>query len=392
MQQLHTNIAIIGGGIAGLWLFRRLCDQGVNVALIEHDALGAGQTLASQGMVHGGQRYTLQGIVSKQAKAVASMPAVWAGCLYGKGIIDLHAVHRLSDFQLMWSSGSLSSKLATHFASKVMRAQMTALPHEEWPRIFRHPDYKGSIYRMDEVVLDIASTIKALVGKNTAQVYRAAISDYILGEQGLRALILDNQYELNAERFIFTAGEGNEKAVSALHIEGQITQRRPLKQVMVKGDLPPLYGHCIAADNQPRFTITAHPLGNEKVWYLGGKVSEQGVKQGDETLIRTAKAELIDVFPRVNWHNKQWATLPIDRAEPFHPQGLRPEEPVIRQAGNTFIAWPTKLTLAPALAERLLEQLDYHPTNKDAENTPLPLAHPEIGQYPWETAQWKNAP
>ena len=187
MQKFHTDIVIIGGGISGLWLFRRLCDQGARVVLLESEALGAGQTLASQGMIHGGQRYTLQGSVSKQALAVAAMPAIWAGCLRGEGILDLSSAKHLSEFQLMWSSDGLSSKLAAFFASKVMQAQMTPLTREQWPEVFRHDGYKGSVYRMDEVVLDIASVIRALITKNSPQTYRARITDYITGTTGLRA-------------------------------------------------------------------------------------------------------------------------------------------------------------------------------------------------------------
>ena len=390
MQKFHTDLVIIGGGISGLWLFRRLCDLGARVVLLESEALGAGQTLASQGMIHGGQRYTLQGSISKQALAVAAMPAIWAGCLRGDGILDLSAAKHLSEFQLMWSSGGLSSKVVAFFASKVMQAQMTALAREQWPDVFRNDAYQGSVYRMDEVVLDIASVLRALIGKDSAQIYRARITDYLAGATGLRAIVLEDEYELSAKHFIFTAGKGNEEVVAALNIKEPTTQRRPLKQVLVKGDLPRLYGHCIAADNQPRFTVSTHPLGNEQVWYLGGKISEQGVGKDDEAIIRAAYAELADVFPWIDWRNKQWATLPIDRAEPFHPKGLRQEEPVIKRVGNTYLAWPTKLTLAPALAERILEQLQY--TAGKEEQIHLPLTRPAIGRYPWEEARWINTP
>ena len=51
------DIMVFGGGIAGLWLGNTLSRAGYNVIVIESDKLGAGQTLASQGMIHGGQKY-----------------------------------------------------------------------------------------------------------------------------------------------------------------------------------------------------------------------------------------------------------------------------------------------------------------------------------------------
>ena len=49
-----TDIVVFGGGIAGLWLLNRLRDEGYDAILLEADGLGAAQTLASQGIIHGG--------------------------------------------------------------------------------------------------------------------------------------------------------------------------------------------------------------------------------------------------------------------------------------------------------------------------------------------------
>ena len=54
---IQTDIAIIGGGIAGLWLLNRLRDQGFCAILFESDAIGAGQTGVAQGIIHGGMKY-----------------------------------------------------------------------------------------------------------------------------------------------------------------------------------------------------------------------------------------------------------------------------------------------------------------------------------------------
>ena len=62
MQKI--DIAILGGGIAGLWLLNLLVSRGYSVVLLEKEALGAGQTIASQGMIHGGVKYALQGLLT----------------------------------------------------------------------------------------------------------------------------------------------------------------------------------------------------------------------------------------------------------------------------------------------------------------------------------------
>ena len=52
--ELSLDSLVVGGGIAGLWTLNLLEQQGRESLLLEAEHLGSGQTLASQGMVHGG--------------------------------------------------------------------------------------------------------------------------------------------------------------------------------------------------------------------------------------------------------------------------------------------------------------------------------------------------
>ena len=53
------DIVICGGGGSGLWLLNILKKAGFSVLLVEKNSIGGTQTIASQGMIHGGQRYML---------------------------------------------------------------------------------------------------------------------------------------------------------------------------------------------------------------------------------------------------------------------------------------------------------------------------------------------
>ena len=73
---LHTDIAIIGGGIAGLWTLNQLRNRGYSAILFEHNALGSDQTIGSQGMIHGGVKYALAGALSNSSETIAAMPSL----------------------------------------------------------------------------------------------------------------------------------------------------------------------------------------------------------------------------------------------------------------------------------------------------------------------------
>ena len=63
---MRLDALIFGGGAAGLWLLDRLSRDGHHVVLLEARSLGMGQTVASQGIIHGGLKYTLSGLANSR--------------------------------------------------------------------------------------------------------------------------------------------------------------------------------------------------------------------------------------------------------------------------------------------------------------------------------------
>ena len=82
------DAAIVGGGIAGAWALRLLQNKGYNAILLEADSIGCAQTLASQGMIHGGLKYALSGNMTGAAEAIADMPRRWRACLDDADDVD----------------------------------------------------------------------------------------------------------------------------------------------------------------------------------------------------------------------------------------------------------------------------------------------------------------
>ena len=110
--QLHVDVVIFGGGVAGLWLLARLCQAGYQALLLESNALGAGQTRFAQGIIHGGTKYALTGKLTASTAAVFAMPQIWRDCLQGQGEVDLSGAVVLSEHQYMWSTPGLFSRLS----------------------------------------------------------------------------------------------------------------------------------------------------------------------------------------------------------------------------------------------------------------------------------------
>lgn len=387
MTTYCTDIAIVGGGIAGLWALNRLCHAGYDAVLIERDSLGAGQTLASQGIVHGGQRYLLGGKPWDHARALAPMPAIWRACLAGKAEVNLAAATILAREQHLWFPKP-PARLGEPFAAQAVGARIDRIEPLAWPSAFRDLGIqKGDLYRLSEEVVDSRSIVIELARPWRERIYRAEVVDAVANGEGVREITLQGDsmmISLRARYFIFAAGLGNEKILRILRSGNRITQRRPLKQILARPMQQPIYLHCVSDDPRPRVTVTAHPLQDGTyVWYLGGLVADRATELSDEDAIAFAADELRSLFPALDQRRIEWAAYSVDRAEAFNAEGLLPVGAVLKTDGNAAFAWPTKMTLAPALADKIFRWLADHEVPKRSTSTTLPLSRPRIAQPAW---------
>ena len=376
----HTqdiDIAIFGGGIAGLWLISVLRRAGYSCVLLETGTLGGGQTLLSQGIIHGGLKYALGGALSSEAEAIAGMPDRWRQCLQGNGEPDLRDVRVLSDTQHLFSAGSMASGISSFFASRMLRGRIEKLKRRDYPGALHHPDFRGRVYRLDDLVVETESLVEELARPHRDALLKLDPSRHRLhwNEQGLKSIEL-GETTLQPRATVFAAGAGNEQLLEqagqhvALPVEGQ---RRPLQMVLMRHRREELrfYAHCLGASNKPRLTITTHDLPDGSlVWYLGGDLAERGVARDEAEQIRAAKQELADIFPWLDLADMQFATLRVDRAEPRQKSLTKPDNAHVERHGNLLVTWPTKLTLAPDLGDRvqaLLEQQGPAPSGTQPE-------------------------
>lgn len=392
-QTITTDVAIIGAGIAGLWLHNRLNQAGYHALLIENGKIGQGQTLSSQGIIHGGSKYALNGILSKASHVISSMPARWKSCLEGSGEIDLTSVKKLAEHQLLWSKDRLSSKMVSFFASKALSSRMQTVAQENRPALFQDTAFKGALYQLDEPVLDVPSLLEALVKPFHDRMLSVATeSTYEWQKQGdqLSSVIIDD-YKIQAQHFVFTAGESNEALLNSLNISKPAMQRRPLQMLLCKSKqadkpLPMIYAHSLGSGSKPIATLSSHVnKSGEIVWYLGGNIAEQGVGKDKAVLIEEAKTLLNDILPWFELPELDWATHPVNRAEPKQSSLSRPDTAFVSSQGNAHICWPTKLALAPDLSDQVIKQLEKAELKAGSHQNPS-FKHPDIAETLWDRA------
>jgi hypothetical protein len=236
---------------------------------------------------------------------------------------------------------------------------------------------------MDEPVLDIPNVINALLENLDKSVKQIDTPDDPLG-------FLKRQ-NIAAQHIIFTSAAANADIACKLqHDTGLETQQRPLLMGLMKNAPFEIYAHMVGSSDKPVATITTHKAEDGSlVWYLGGAVAERSKESNPDDVYKDARAAFKKYFPKLDLTNVEWATLPIDRIEgKSETDGWMPDTPTIHQVDTIFYCWPTKLTFAPLLAQRLAEKITIKPSGKKTDWSFLPDA--KIAKAPWDRVQWKK--
>ena len=369
---------IVGGGISGLWLAAELKARNIPCCVIEKNALGQGQTLASQGMIHGGTKYALDGLLTKAASEIGAMPARWRQALRGEGTVDLSHVQLEREDQLLWSVESIAANLLGFFASKAMRSRMERIdPQSE--AAFNHPNFKGHLYRLSEPVLKLDTLVHAFAEILDGQIFQTEVTQLLM--QDSKIVGIETTAGQIQGDVILTAGEGAEALLSELPGEYPAMQRRPLAMAACKlaQPIPKVFGHQLGRGSKPKLTVSTHEFDGAQYLYLGGQLAEDGVTQDDSTVCSNAKRALSEALCWLEPNVESTHVFRVNRAEPSTREGNRPDTAFVCQSNNLIVAWPTKLALAPALADQILPLL-----GGDAKPATLPQwSKAPAGHYPW---------
>ena len=406
---MDMEVVIFGGGAGGLWLLDELSRRGRRAVLLEVNALGTGQTVAAQGIIHGGLKYTLQGLLTNSATSIREMPAIWRKCLDGQREPNLSNVRRRSNECYLWRTESLSSRLGMFGARWGLSVAPQSVSADDRPEILR--SCPGTVARLPEQVISTVSLIEVLAARNRERLLKidpARIAFECGGSGEVTSIRLGRasgeSLELHPRVVVFAAGAGNSALRRSVGLMAEAMQRRPLHMVLLRGrQLPEFQGHCVDGA-KTRVTITSdRDSAGRTVWQVGGQIAEDGVAWDAHTLLANAREELQAVLPGLDLSTVKWSTYRVDRAEGVVPGGKRPESVQIRHDGNCLTAWPTKLALVPQFVAEIVkaiakldriasERAESNGTesgfraSRSWERPPASWPRPDVALPPWETA------
>ncbi len=390
-ERIEVDALIFGGGICALWTLARLRREGYSALALEASALGNGQTVASQGIIHGGVKYALGGLIGDASRAISRMPEIWSACLAGRGEIDLSSARVLSDACYLWTTPRIGARLAGVAASRAIRAAPRRVAPQDRPPALRDAPRSVDVYRVGEPVLDVPSVLHAIADRHQSALMRVRFPDGVRlrrSADGIDHATIrdaDREVEIHARRYLFCAGAGNADYLARLGsaVASFVRmQRRPLHMVAMIGDLPMLYGHAIGPSTTPLLTITStRNAAGATIWWIGGGLAEEGVHRDGSEQAEAARLQVATLMPWVQTEDTVVRTVRVDRAEGAQAGGVRPNGPVVQRVGNAVFCWPTKLALAPQAASMLIKEMPETPAHAQPM---IAWERPPVARPPWE--------
>ena len=331
--RLGVDAAIVGAGIAGLWLANLLANRGLSIALCDGNPVGGEQTAASQGVIHSGAKYALAG-PSTTPGPLAEMPARWRACLAGHGEVDLRGVAVRAEHMHLLGAGTEAARFGRRAA-----------------------------LALADFVVDVPALVRRLAEPVRHRLLAAPVdADAVaLGASGAARIKIDDR-ELRAGVYVFAAGAGNEAFARRIGAGGAVMRRRPLRQtrVRLRAAAPTVFAHCVGSSGaQPELTVTSR--GN--ALHVGGAIADDGAARGEAEHLAAVRAAFAEHLPAVDLTGAAFDTLLVDRAEPAAGELGGAADAFVSRHGNCLICWPVKLSLAPRLGDKVLAELaDLRPT------------------------------
>jgi hypothetical protein len=185
---------------------------------------------------------------------------------------------------------------------------------------------------------------------------------------------------------VLAAGVGNGELLRRAGITIDLMQRRPLGMILLRGDLPPLFGHCIVG-GKTGLTITTPVPG---LWQIGGEIAERLAHEENSAAAHAlALGEIRRWLPSLNLTRAEIAIYRAVRAEARTAAHRRPSGVhTSRITPGLLVAWPTKLSMAPVLADEVFDILNIDLKTPGGYDDVPSWPTPDLARYPWEEAEW----
>jgi hypothetical protein len=384
-------VVVVGGGVQGLWLLADLTAMKYSAVLLERARPGFGQTGHSHVFIHEGHIYAYgnpEQVVVQRIQSVQKAHGLWKDALQPGGRLA-SLVPIKSDFYV----GLREKNKADGFekACRLTNINYATVPVGAAPG-FGLIDGLERLLKSEGFCLDSKELLDGLMGhgglgQRAGRCTEIRVDSYDAGRFGL-SVKCDSGIPLDvrARSLVLSAGAGNEKLLAHLFDKiGAPPDANAVKQQTVKtfmlvlrhkdGSMQPTHG--MFPDSGGIFLVSRKDPSGRTVWLIGDRQRKLVSHPGEitafdaATWFQTFRMELDKLFPSVlsNRNDYEWGIYEATKAEPrtvddrrFREGGAFPGQYHVHKhpAAPLWLTWPSLLTFAPAVAERVAADVKSH--------------------------------
>ena len=347
------EVLVVGGGAAGILACERLREDGRDVTLIECAAIGAEQSNHSHGYLHRGFIYAAPS--AALVRELGRGADAWAARLQGRGLgaVASSATVVITDAYSSQAAATAWAKAGLFF---------------DGPTHVEAGDRRRSAYRFstNEQTFDFAPWFRTvssheLLGVRTVRGRALRLIREGNEVTGVDARVAGERVRLVADVYVLAAGVGNLELVSTVtRYRGEAINRTSHMFVLRSTGLQPI---SLVAPDPRLYGLFVVSRGDDgaTVWLASDFVSFSGDLSGTHAAAMWVRAVVRNLeaatgsLPRRGF---EWAVYPAPKGE------LRPNRGTLdvhrtQKYGlhNVLVGSPSKLTLAPLLADQLADEV-----------------------------------
>lgn len=389
-QRLTTDIAVVGAGAAGVLVATALGRLGFNVLLIEPAGFGARQSNHSHGYLHSGYIYPQpsQGLVSDLVRGSNR----WRELLNEAGCRPV-----TSESTIAFANPANARRVAERWRSAGLNVRIGPIPDR-----FREPAVTTA-FTTDEPTYDFTRWFEHALSElpESVQLIRGMVRQ-LDGDRnevaGLDVWRSGDEIRVEAAFYVLTAGVKNLALIQQLtRIRGRSVNRTS-HMFVVESDAP-LQSVVVPDHEAHGLFIASRPSSSENrtAWLISDYISfAAGINSVASAAlwVRGVARTVRRLTNILDTDDYVWGFYPAPKGE------LRPDPRVLSQHSvesyglrNCLVASPSKLTLAPLLAEVVTSETKRRlgPTRKMSSRSPSSGDEMAVLPERWNDIQWRSA-
>jgi glycine/D-amino acid oxidase-like deaminating enzyme len=355
----EVDVLIAGGGVAGMLVATKLCEQGFRCVLIEPSALAAEQSGHSHGYIHRGYIYLrAEDYLVRQLRSAREQ---WEEYISK----PTQVVPCSKDSLIGFMNGEVAK-----YATQTWRAAelpLNEINESEWPSALKQTPLTA-VYRTDEQSFDFTRVMLNLLARmKTCKLVHGSVVRLSIRKMeccSVEIQVQGNSHRVKARYVVLAAGRGTAEILSnTLGKFRSVPNVRTSYMLVLKGEaLEPISAILPEHQFYGLFMVSRQDT-QGAVWLVSNYLSYGGLCGDRDVAARTwtrATLKTLDkIFPMLKDANISCGIYVAPKAEFRRDPERLPEGKIAEKIGlqNVLAIWPTKLTLSPLIAIEVVEQI-----------------------------------